>query len=198
RDIDLDHARAAREYERLRELLLPDRPEHRLDRAASVRIERTAEVGDLDACEAPEHPVDHARGQRTAERILPNAAPPARDVVARLNRLDEPRDVLRSVLQVAVHRHDDVAAPTRKPGMHRGMLAEVAFEPNRADTRIAAVQALERGKRPVRRAVVDEDELERPRAWLERGDRPPVELVDGGGLVIQRDDDRNVRRRQLG
>jgi hypothetical protein len=156
RDIDLDHARAAREYERLCELLLPDRPEHRLDGGPAVRIERAAEVGDLDACKAPQHPVDHARGQRPAERILPNTTPPARDVVARLNRLDEPRDVLRGVLQVAVHGHDDVAAPTRKPRMHGWMLAEVALEPNRADSRIVAVQTLERGERPIRRAVVDE------------------------------------------
>src|SRR5881392_1122058 len=48
RDVHFDDARPAREHERLRELLLADRPEHRLDCRAPVRVERASEVGDLD------------------------------------------------------------------------------------------------------------------------------------------------------
>ena len=48
-DVDLDDARSAGEDQRLRELLLADRAEHRLDDVAPVRVERAAEVRDVDA-----------------------------------------------------------------------------------------------------------------------------------------------------
>ena len=47
----------------------------------------------------------------------------ARDVVAGLDGLDEARDVLGRVLEVAVHRHDDRAAGPDEPGVHRRVLA---------------------------------------------------------------------------
>ena len=59
---------------------------------------------------------------------MAGSAPPARHVGARLDRGDQARDVFGLVLEVAVHRHDDVAAGTREPGVHRGVLAEVPLE----------------------------------------------------------------------
>src|SRR5215210_4694053 len=44
RYVHLGHARAARQHERLRELLLPDRAEHGLDRATAIGVEGVAEV----------------------------------------------------------------------------------------------------------------------------------------------------------
>ena len=134
-DVDLGHGRAAGEDERLRELLPADRAEHRLDGGAAVGVERAAEVGDLDAGEAAQHPVDQAARQRPAPRVVPRGAAAARDVVAGLDRLDEPRDVLRLVLEVAVHRHDDLAARAREAGVHRRVLAEVALEADGVDAR---------------------------------------------------------------
>ncbi len=109
--------------------------------------------------EAAQHPVDQARGQRAAPRVAPGGAAAARDVRAGLDRRDEARDVLRRVLEVAVHRHDDLAARAREPGVHRGVLAEVALEADGAHARVGLVQALEHGEAAVRRAVVDEDQL---------------------------------------
>src|SRR3954451_23968681 len=57
-DVDLHDRGAAREDERLRELLLPDRSEQRHDRVAPIRVERAAEVLDVGAGEAAEHAVD--------------------------------------------------------------------------------------------------------------------------------------------
>src|SRR6266508_6975811 len=196
-DVDLDHAGPAREDERLRELLLADRAEHRLDRAAAVRVEGTAEVADDDSREAAQHAVDHPRRDGPAERILAREAPAACDVVAGLDRLDETRDVLRLVLQVSVHRHDDVAACAGEAGVHGWVLAEVALEAHGAYPRIGGVEALERRERAVGRAIVDEDQLEGPRPRLERGDAAAVELLDRPGLVVDGDDDRDVRGRQF-
>ena len=106
---------------------------------------------------------------RAARRPLATSAP-------RLDRRDEPRDVLRLVLEVAVHRHDDLAAGAREPGVHRRVLAEVALEADGAHARVAGVQPLDRRPRAVGRAVVDEDQLERLAVECRYG--APVELLE--------------------
>ena len=52
--------------------------------------------------------------------------------------------------------------------MHRRMLADVPLEAHRTDVRVAVVDPLERGERPVGRAVVDVEHLVRPAERLER------------------------------
>ena len=193
-DVHLDDARAAGEDERLRELLLADRAEHRLDDFAAVGVERTAEVRDVDAGEAPEHPVDHPARQRPAPRVVASLTAPTGDVRARLDRPHELRDVLRLVLEVAVHRDEDLAACAREAGLHRGVLAEVALEADDAHARVGGVQVLEPRERPVARAVVHEEDLERAAVLLERSDRAPVELVDRRLLLEDRDDHGDARR----
>ena len=170
-DVDLDHRGAAGEDERLRELLPPDRAEHGRDDLPAVGVERAAEIGDVDAREPAQHPVDQARGQRAAPGVVPGGPPAARHVVARVDRGDELRDVLREVLEVAVHRHDDLAAGPAEAGVHRGVLAEVPLEADHPHARVGCVQALERGERAVGGAVVDVDELERPAELVEGRNR---------------------------
>ena len=191
-DVDLDDRGAAGEDQRLRELLLPDRGQHRLDRGAPVGVEGAPEVGDRDAGEAAQHPVDQARGQRPAPRVVARGAAAAGHVGAGLDRGDEARNVLRLVLQVAVHRHDDLAARPREARVHGGVLAEVALEAHGVDARVGRVQALDRGPGAVGGAVVDEDQLERPA--VERRYGAPVELLDRAFLVQERDDDREGGR----
>ena len=101
------------------------------------------------------------------------------------------------VLQVAVHRHDDLAARAHEAGVHRGMLAEVALEADGAHPRIVRMDPLELGEGGVGRAVVDEDELVGARPAVERRERPTVELGQSRRLVEERDDDREVGRGEL-
>ena len=62
------------------------------------------------------------------------------------------------------------AARAGEPGMHRRVLAEVALEAHAARTRDPPAWSRSSvGERPVGRAVVDEDQLER-RGPVERGD----------------------------
>ena len=157
---------------------------------APVRVERAAEVRDVDAREAAEHAVDHPARQRPAPRVVPRSG------AGRSRRRRPPRPRRTSfgmssgcVLEVAVHRDEDLAARTREPGVHRGMLAEVPLEADDADARVGVVQPLEPRERPVARAVVDEEDLERAAVLLERRDRAPVELVDARLLVVDRHDD---------
>ena len=192
RDVHLDHARAAGEDQRLRELLAADRAEHRHDDVAAVGVEGAAEVGDVDLREAAEHPVDQPRGQRPAPRVAPGGAPAARDVAAGLDRGDEARDVLGRVLEVAVHRHHDLAAGAGEARVHRRVLAGVALEAHGADARVGLVQALEHVEAAVRRAVVDEDQLVVLGRERRRG--AAIELLDRRGLVVDGDDHGDARR----
>ena len=190
-DVDLGHARAAGEHERLRELLLADRRQHRLDRLAAICVERAAEVGDGDAGEAAQHAVDQLRRERPAPRVAPGDAPTARHVGAGVDRRDEQRDVLRPVLEVAVHRHDDLTARPDEARVHRRVLPEVPPEADGANAGIGGVQTLELREGAVRRSVVDEDQLPRPAELLERLRGAAVELVERAGLVVEGDDDRD-------
>ena len=197
-DVDLGHRRAAGEDERLRELLPADRAEHRRHDGAPVGVERAAEVGDVDLREPAQHAVDQARRQRAAPGVVPRRAPSARDVEAAVDGCDELRDVLRQVLEVAVHRHDDVAARPAQPRVHRGVLAEVPLEADRVNARVCRVEPLEHGERPVGRAVVDVDDLERAAEALERCDRAAVELLERAHFVVERDDDGELGGRLAG
>ena len=195
-DVHLDDGRAPREDKGLRELLPADRAEHRLDSLAPVRVEGAAEVRDRNAREPAQHPVDQSRRERPAPRVVPGGAAPARDVVAGLDRLDEPGDVLGEVLQVAVHRHDDLASGPRETGVHRRVLAGVPLEPDRPDVRVVGVEALEDREGPVRRPVVDVEHLVRPVEGPERRGQAPLELLERPGLVEERHDDREGRPRR--
>ena len=80
----------------------------------------------------------------------------------------------------------------RRPGeacVHRRVLPEVPLEADHADPPVGGVKLLEDGERAVGRTVVDVDDLERASELGERRDRPPVELGQRAGLVVERDDD---------
>ncbi len=194
RHVHLGDARSAREHERLRELLLPDRAQHRLDRAPPIRVVGTAEVGDVRPGEAPQHAVDHARGKRPPPGVAPSVPRSARHVRPVLDRCDQAREVLGRVLEVAVHRHEDLAPRANEPRVHRGVLAEVLLQADDADSVVGGVYPLELREGRVGRAVVDEDQLEAAARRVERLDRPLVQLAQAGTLVVDRDHDRDRGR----
>jgi hypothetical protein len=191
-DVDLDDGGAAGEDERLRELLAADRAEHRLHGLAAVRVERAAEVGDVDPGEPPQHPVDQAGRKGPSPGVAPRGTATARDVIAGLDGLDERGDVLGRILEIAVHGHDDRAPRPGETGVHRGMLAGVPLQAHRADTRVVGVDPLERRERAVGRAVVDVEDLVRAPERLERRREALLELVERRDLVVQRHDDREL------
>src|SRR5207248_2522725 len=107
-----------------------------------------------------------------------------------VERAHELRDVLRRVLEVAVHGHDRAAAGPHEPGVHRRVLAEVALQPHRAQARVGVVQLAEPCEGGVGGPVVDEDRL--PVVPVERARDAPVQLVDGPRFVPYRHDDRDL------
>ena len=131
---------------------------------------------------------------------LPVLPPAADDVVALVDLLDEAADVRRVVLEVAVHRHDHLAASrgrSRRPSLRSGRSCAAAGPASasgrscrREEPRIGLVLA----------SVVDQDDLVRPSERVERLDERAVQRLDVVLLVPQGNDDRdrNARARLQG
>ncbi len=79
----------------------------------------------------------HARRQPTVGTILPLLAPSTDNVVAGVDRLDQPWNILGRILQVGVERDHNIAAAIAKPRQNRRMLAEVARQFHYSHARIA-------------------------------------------------------------
>ena len=105
---------------------------------------------------------------------------------------DEPRDVARIVLEVAVGGDDDAAARVIEPGRERGCLPEVPPETNDAETRIVGLKPLEDLKRVVGAAIVDHDDFIRAAGGGQRLGQLRIELFERRGLVSNRNDDAQV------
>ena len=110
--------------------------------------------------------VEDLRRDAARERVAALRLPAGDEVVALVELREQPRDLGRVVLQVAVDRDDDLARGLAEAGVERGRLAEVAAQPDDADVVVRVVESRERAEGAVGRAVVDEDRL--PRAAVAR------------------------------
>ncbi len=165
---------------------------------APIGLEPAAAVVDGHARRARDEPVRCLRRQHAREkRLLAREAPPAGDVDAGpFERGEEPRNVARVVLPVAVEGHHDRAARVGEARRERRGLAEVPVEVDDAEVRILGRKRAEAGERRVGAAVVDENDLVGAAdAGGNTGDLGE-EGVDVALLVVDRHDDRE--RRSLG
>ena len=167
---------------------------HALHDVRAVGLQPAVEVVQPQARETPGHGVEDPRGDAPGQRIAALRLPAGDEVESLLELCEQPRDLRRIVLKIAVDRDDDVALRLRETGLERGRLAEVAPEPNDANVVVCSMQARQRGERAVGRAVVDEDDLPRLVELLERRGKLVVEERDAALLVVYRDDHRDHAR----
>jgi hypothetical protein len=115
---------------------------------------------------------------------------PAGDEVEALVELrEQPADLARVVLAVAVDGDDDVTLGLREPGLQRRRLAEVSAQADDADVAVGGVEVRQRRERAVGRAVVDEDRLPARTYVPERVGELGEQRPDAQLLVSHRDDD---------
>ena len=69
--------------------------------------------------------VVEARGVALDEAVVALDAPPGREVEPAVEGAQQLRDLLRLVLAVGIHEHDDVAAGALEAGLQRGRLPVV-------------------------------------------------------------------------
>ena len=95
-------------------------------------------------------------------RVLAILAPAGNDVKAFVKLGQQLGNVVWIILQVAVHRHDNVASGVIQPGHERGGLAVVAAEVNDSDALVGSGDLVEYGCRAVAAAIVDQYQFPAP------------------------------------
>ena len=135
-----------------------------IENLAPVGLETAVEVVKPHAADARRHRVEQARGQRLGKRIVAVLLPARDQVMAGVERLEEAGDFVRVILQVGIHRDDDVAG-TGADADHQGRrLAEIAPQPDRLNRRVAFRKLGHHGPGLVAAAVVDEHDVAQGKA----------------------------------
>src|SRR5437870_10235117 len=111
------------------------------------------------------------------QAVLAVHPPPADDVEALVELVEEPGDVGRVVLRIAVKGDDDAAAGEVEAGRHRGRLPEVPPELDHLHPMVAVCNRRYAGEGQIATSIVDEDDLERAVEPLERLEQSLVERL---------------------
>ena len=121
-----------------------------------VRLEGGAEIAQIDAGGLRHEPVGDARRNLAGYGIIhPLFAPTAGDVESLIDFLQEGGNIFRSVLQIAVHGDDHLAAGLVKAGRESGRLSEVAPQADHLQVRIGFDQIAQQLVAAIGRSVVD-------------------------------------------
>ena len=166
-----------------------------LDDFAAIDFEGGAEVVDIDSRELGHHPIGNARRQAAHDEIVDALLAPAADDVAAggFKGLQHYRDVVRVVLQVAVHGNNDFAGSVVKTGGEGGGLAVIALETDDGDARIVERNLAKNLRSRVAALIVHIDEFDRFEAAGHHSGEAGMELADAFLFVMKRDDDRIFR-----
>ena len=147
---------------------------------------------------AADEPVRRPRRETSEESVLTVAAPSADNVVTLVQLLEKPCDVCRVVLEIAVHWNDDLSAGVVEPGAECCRLPVVPAELDEPQSRLRSGESRQPGIGLVSTPVVDGDHLPRPAELLESLDGCLAERLDVLLLVVDGDDDRDIRCGTLG
>ena len=136
--------------------------DHRIDDVPAVRAQHASVIVHRHADDQRGHPVLQARSEFPVRLVMTFLAPSADDVVAFVDRGDQPRNFLRRILQVGVERDDDLAARLLEAREDRRMLSEVARQLDHPHAPLFARRDFAQyAERIVARSVVDKNRLPR-------------------------------------
>jgi hypothetical protein len=133
----------------------------------------------VSAAQPGQGPVEQNRRQFFGHRYVSLPSPGDHHVeISVQRRLVKPRNVLRPVLEIAVHHHDPVAERMVDPGGDGRMLTEIARKPYGSNPPVASPRFVDPRPGAVGRAVVDQNDFV---ALGDRGERraePADQFVD--------------------
>ena len=137
-----------------------------------------------------------ARDARRRHQASSRGAAHAADVVVPgVHRGQQAADLLGRILQVGIERHDALAAHALEAGDDRRVLAVVGVEQHDArDVRPREELVLQQRRGAVAAAVVDEHHFVRDPQRVEGRIEAREERGQAGLLVVDRDDDGQLRR----
>ena len=164
-----------------------------------VGLQAAVHVVELDAGDLAGRPVVELGRKVLRELVVLAVLFPAGDDVVALFR-DHPvqfRDFVRGVLQVRVHRDDDVALRGREALVEGGGLAVVAAEGDAVDGGVLLRQGEDGVPGTVGGTVVHHQDFIGPSVRFHHPADPSGELGQGFGFVIEGYDDRDIHSKSL-
>ena len=126
--------------------------------------------------------------------VLAILAPAGADIESFIEFLEQPRDIGRIVLQIAVHRNDDIAAREIEAGHHRSGLTKVAPQVDDFYERIAGGDFVENALAFVGASIIDQDQLPFAARRRHRLADARVECAQISSFVADRHGDGNHQR----
>src|SRR5579859_736823 len=154
---------------------------HLVDDFAAVGLERRPKVMDIDAAELCHQPICAARRKAAHHKVVDALlAPSAHDVIALCDLFQEKRNVIRIVLEIAVHRDQVVAGSViESSGEGRG-LTEVSAELDHRHATIDGRDLAEQMEGKIGASIVNKDQLKA----LGIGFHHPFQAVIENGYVL--------------
>jgi hypothetical protein len=156
----------------------PERPE-RADVARGFRPHR-----------AGQRNLGQAGGDVSQEPLLLGLRRPIDGVIVGRERRQHWRNFADRILQVVVHRHNDLMLRGPDAAEKRVVLSVVAAHPDASHSMVGAGQILDDRPRMIAAAVFDEDDLERRGDLFQRAHKAPMEFGQDALGPIDRNNDR--------
>ena len=165
-----------------------------LHHLAAVGFQPAVEIVEPDARRGPGRPIEEFAGPAFADRVVAFLFPPRDQIVALFeDHAAQFGDFVGRILQVGVHRNDDLAFRSRESAVEGRGLAVVARETDAPDGRILRLEPFDLLPRAVRRTVVDQNKLVRKPVFAHHAVDPCRQFGQGLRLVVERHDDRYIQ-----
>ncbi len=162
-----------------------------LHHGATIRLESGAKIVQLHAAQLGHQPVgDLGRDAPHHEVVNALFAPSADDVVALAEFLQKQRNVMRIVLQIAVHGNHVLAFGVIETRRQRRGLPEVAAQFHDNHAAIHGCDLLQHPERVIAAAIVHKYQLKRLAGGFHYHLQPIIELGDVLFFVMKWDDNR--------
>ena len=159
-----------------------------------IRLERRPEVVNIHARKLRHQPVRAARWDPPHHEVVDALLAPARHhVVALFQLFQEVRNLVRIVLQIAVHRQDEIARRMIESSRQRRRLSEIAAQLYHQHTAVHRGNLFQQLVSLVARAVIDQHQL---KAFAHLFHHLFQTRVQNGYIVffiVERDDNRILR-----
>ena len=165
-----------------------------VDQFAAVGLEGRAKVVNVHAGKLRHQPVRATRRNAPHHEIVDALFSPAADnVVALFQLFEEIWNLARVMLQIAIHREDEVSLRVVEAGGEGRGLSEIAAQLDDEDAAVYGSDLFQQFVTAIGRSVVDEHQLEAVSHWFHDG----LEAVVHGGnvffFVVEGDDNRILR-----
>ena len=155
----------------------------------AVRLESAIEVMQLDTGCFSDGPVEHFAWRGFAEGILAALFPAGNEIIALVEFGEKAGKLVGIVLQVAIHRDDDISASDRESVGEALGFAEVAAMAKCSDAAVLRAKHFDLFPGAVFRTVVDKEQLKGDAFAIEHLKQTRIQRIEIAFFVVDRDDD---------